>query len=103
MAHPIWVAVTGDEMRAMDSSAVGNEADARLLIEAVKSKSAIQSALDSRLLVPSSERLTLIPHKEFCNDIPVIDISGLLDDGRRGETIAAVVNAAANWGIFQVA
>ncbi|KAG0576290.1 hypothetical protein KC19_5G069300 [Ceratodon purpureus] len=102
MAHPIWVAVTGDEMRAMDSSAVGNEADARLLIEAVKSKSAIQSALDSRLLVPSSERLTLIPHKEFCNDIPVIDISGLLDDGRRGETIAAVVNAAANWGIFQV-
>lgn len=93
-------------MRAIDSSVVGNETEARLLMEAVlgQSKSATPTLDESsKLLVSSSERVTLIPHKDFCNDIPVIDISGLLDDGRRGDTVAAVVDAAATWGIFQVA
>ena len=103
MAHPIWVAINEDEMRAIDSSVVGNETDAKLLLETVQSNSAIPRTLDSKLLVPSSERLTLIRHKQFCHDIPIIDISGLLYEDRQRDTTAAVVDAAATWGIFQVA
>ena len=45
-------------MRAIDSSVVGNETDAKLLLETVHSNSAIPETLDSKLLVPSLERLT---------------------------------------------
>ncbi|KAJ7545945.1 hypothetical protein O6H91_08G017300 [Diphasiastrum complanatum] len=39
---------------------------------------------------------------ECSNEVPVIDLAGLRDDGRRSEVVAEIKNASERWGFFQV-
>jgi hypothetical protein len=48
----------------------------------------------------STVQSTFLPRWEFCNDIPVIDLVSL--DHTQDATTAALVDAAACWGVFQV-
>jgi hypothetical protein len=45
-------------------------------------------------------RSTFLPRLEYCHDIPLIDLLSL--DHRQDATTAALVEAAACWGVFQV-
>lgn len=91
-----WIATSEEEASALKRGAVGHESVAMVTLQAVQATAAVPVE-GARFVVPLAEQATLVPHHEFSDQIPVIDLSG-----DPHATIAAVAHAAATWGVFQV-
>jgi hypothetical protein len=106
-----WIPVTGREAEEfLHSVSIRNGKDdvqgASKAMKAIEARSASHHDEEvAKFLVPLTEQSTFLPNWEYCNDIPLIDLSSLDHNDHRQDattTTAALVKAAASWGVFQV-
>jgi flavonol synthase len=105
-----WIPVTGREAEEfLHSVSIRNGKDvqgASKAMKAIEARSASHHDEEvAKFLVPLTEQSTFLPHWEYCNDIPLIDLSSLDHNDHRQDataTTAALVKAAASWSVFQV-
>jgi flavonol synthase len=102
----VFFPVTGKEAEEfLNSVLIRNEKDvegASLEMKAIAARSASHSREEvAKFPLPLTVQSTFLPRWEYCNDIPLTDLLTL--DHRQDATTAALVEAAACWGVFQVA
>ncbi|CAM6015184.1 unnamed protein product, partial [Sphagnum balticum] len=106
----VWIPVTRKEAEEfLHSASIRNGKDvqgASKAMKAIEARSASHHDEEvAKFLVPLTEQSTFLPHWEYCNDIPLIDLSSLDHNDHRQDattTTAALLKAAASWGVFQV-
>jgi len=101
----VWLPVTGKEAEEfLNSVLIRNEKDvegASKEMKPIAARSASYSHEEvAKFPLPLTMQSTFLPRWEYCNDIPLIDLVSL--DHRQDATTAALVEAAACWGVFQV-
>ncbi len=101
----VWLPVTGKEAEEfLNSVLIRNEKDlegASKEMKAIAARSASHGDEEvAKFSPPLTVQSTFLPRWEYCNDIPLIDLLSL--DHRQDATTAALVDAAARWGVFQV-
>ncbi|CAL5369089.1 unnamed protein product [Camellia sinensis] len=60
-----------------------------------------EKTLDSSFVRDEDER-PKVAYNQFSNEIPVISLEGIDDEGKRSEICKEIVEACEDWGIFQV-
>ncbi len=101
----IFFPVTGKEAEEfLNSALIRNEKDvegASKEMKAIAARSVSHSHEEvATFPLPLTVQSTFLPRWEYCNDIPLIYLLSL--DRRQDATTAALVEAAACWGVFQV-